>query len=139
MRSSKATLVLCAATLVSLSACGTAKRFGKDAFIVVGCPVIIPYAAANDAVESSMSIGKGLGGGAAVEVITLPFTFFYHTIEHSLYTVVHALDGCCFPLYGCAEISPFGPEIKPLDFYNGTWFDKEPASTDAMSGAPTGG
>ena len=125
-----------AATLVSLSACGTARRLGKDVCVVGASPVLIPYCAANDAVVSSQNASEGLGGGVAIEVLTLPFTFFYHVLEHSIYVVIHAVDAAMFPLYGAADISPVGPEIEPLDFYQGTVFDREQRSTDPESGEP---
>lgn len=138
MRASKATLLLWAATLVSLSACGTARRFGKDVSVVCASPLLIPYCAANDAVVSSDNIGQGLGGGVVMSTLTMPFTFGYHVLEHGLYVGIHGLDACLVLLYGWADLSPHGPEIEPLDFYTGTIFDKKAKkSTDAESGEET--
>lgn len=137
MRVSKATLVLAAAVLATTSSCGTARRFGKDVAIVVGSPLVIPYAAANDAIVSSANVGEGLGGGTVMEILTIPFTFAYHTFEHVIYCGIHLVDAFLFPIYGCADLSPYGPEIEPLDFYQGTIFDKEKTSTDPESGEAT--
>ena len=47
---------------------------------------------------------------------------------------------CLF--YGAAELHPSGPEVKPLDIYQGTWFDKWASpkkSTDGDSGEQVSG
>jgi hypothetical protein len=137
LRVSKATLVLWAAVLASTSACGTARRFGKDVTITVASPLVILYGAANDSIVSSGNVGEALGGGTVMEILTIPFTFAYHTIEHAIYCGIHAVDACLFPIYGCADLSPYGPDIQPLDFYQGTIFDKETTSTDPESGEST--
>lgn len=141
MNARKALVVILAFLTVSLASCGTARRFGKDLFVVVASPVIIPYGAATDGYTSAQGVRGGLEGGSATEVIAFPFAFLYHAFEHGLYTLVHAADALFCPFYGLAELHPYGPEIKPLDFYQGTFFDvpadKGPSGTDATSGEAT--
>jgi hypothetical protein len=58
-------------------------------------------------------------------------------LEHGIYGIVHLIDFPLCALYGPAELAPNGPEIKPLDIYQGTWFDKwaaKKSGTDAESG-----
>jgi hypothetical protein len=121
---------------MTLTSCGTMRRAGKDLMLGVGTPVLMVYGGATDGYTSAQSVRTGLDSGSAVEVLAFPFTFAYHALEHGIYGVVHIVDFFFFPFYGAAEIHPYGPEIKPLDFYQGTWFDKaaDKSGTDAESG-----
>ena len=128
----------------SLTSCGTLNRFGKDVFLGVGTPVLMVYGGATDGAQSAQNVQEGMGSGDAVGALSFPFTFLYHAFEHFLYGVVHIIDIPLCVLYGAAEIYPNGPEIKPLDIYQGTWFDSWYASsqddksgTDPETGAQT--
>lgn len=135
MNARTALLSLSALLATTLTSCGTLNRAGKDLVLGVGTPVLMVYGGATDGYTSAKSVRTGLDSGAAVEVLAFPFTFAYHAFEHALYGVVHLVDLPLCVLYGAAEIHPYGPEIKPLDFYQGTWFDRdEKSGTDAESG-----
>lgn len=129
--------VLAATTLTS---CGTLNRAGKDA--AIGICTIIPvlpiYGGATDGATSAQNVRSGLGSGAGTEVLAFPFTFLYHGIEHFCYGLVHIIDLPLCLFWGAAELHPHGPEVKPIDTYQGTWFDtwaeKHAKKTDAESG-----
>ena len=134
--------VLLAAVLPS---CQSTNRAGKDLFIVAASPVLIPYGGFADGHVSATEVAKGMGGGELTGAIAYPFTVTYHLIKHTLVAVHHALDFVVYPVYGAAEIQPYGPEIMPLDYYSGTWFDenaaamtKKKSGTDAETGEPIG-
>ncbi len=114
-------------------------RAGKDLVLGVGTPVLMLYGGSTDGYTSAKSIRTGLGSGSAMEVLAFPFTFLYHSIEHGVYGLFHLIDLPLCLFYGAAELHPYGPEVKPLDFYQGTWFDAspEPSGTDAESGETT--
>ncbi|MBL9079133.1 MAG: hypothetical protein JNL08_16645 [Planctomycetes bacterium] len=139
MNARQALLSLSVLAATTLTSCGTLNRAGKDAFVGVltVVPVLPIYGGATDGYTSAKAVRTGLESGSAVEVLAFPFTFAYHTFEHFVYGIVHIVD---FPLclfYGAAELHPYGPEIKPLDFYQGTWFDHGGKSgTDAQTGEP---
>ena len=113
-------------------------RAGKDIMLGVATPALMIYGGVTDGMQTSQNIRTGLGSGATVEVLSLPFTFGYHAIEHAIYGVTHLVDLPMCVLYAAAEVFPAGPEVKPLDIYQGTWFDSPVghsyASTDAESG-----
>ena len=136
MNARTALLSLSALLAMTLTSCGTMRRAGKDLMLGVGTPVLMVYGGATDGYTSAQSVRTGLDSGAAVEVLAFPVTFAYHALEHGIYGVVHIVDFFFFPFYGAAEVHPYGPEIKPLDFYQGTWFDKQSdkSGTDAESG-----
>ena len=119
-----------------LTSCGTARRAGKDASVVLLSPVIIPYGGFTDGFTAAKEVRQGLEGSGATEVLAMPFTTAYHLVKHTLWGVFHLIDFVAFPIYGAAELHPNGPEIEPLDYYTGTIFDKEPSKsgTDAESG-----
>ena len=124
-----------AAVLLSLQSCGTMRRLGKDLYVAVTSPVLIPMAAGSDAYSGAVEVRKGYQGGAFTEVVSMPFLFLWHGIKHTLCVGVHVLDVALTPIYGISELSEFGPEIQPLDYYQNTWFDRTPeSSTDAESG-----
>lgn len=129
--------------LAGLSACGTMRRAGKDLGVVVISPILIPYAGGTDTVATSQEVKNGLGGSAATEVLAFIPAFVFHTVKHALYTVIHAVDFCFFPIYGLADLHPYGPEIEPLDYYQNTWFDEskddKQKGTDAQSGESAAG
>jgi hypothetical protein len=125
--------------LTTLTSCGTLNRAGKDLVLGVGTPVLMVYGGATDGVDSAQNVREGLGSGGGVEVLAFPFTFGYHALEHFIYGVVHLVDLPLCLFYGAAELHPSGPEVKPLDIYQGTWFDSWYAEnrkqgTDAESG-----
>ena len=123
MNARKVLLSTSALLATTFASCGTLNRAGKDAFIGVLTPVWMVYGGSTDGVTSAQSVQHGMGSGDAVSALAFPFTFCYHAFEHLLYGVVHIVD---FPLclfYGAAELYPNGPDIKPLDIYQGTWFD----------------
>lgn len=136
-------LSLSALLATTLTSCGTLNRAGKDVFLGVGTPVLMIYGGATDGFNSSMNVRKGMQSGGAVQVLSFPFTFAYHAIEHGIYGLVHLVDLPLCVLYGAAElIPPSGPEVKPLDIYQGTWFDKWASpkkSTDGDSGEQVSG
>lgn len=136
MNARHALLSLSALAATTLTSCGTLNRAGKDLVLGVGTPVLMVYGGATDGYTTAKSVRTGLDSGSAVEVLAFPFTFAYHAFEHGLYGVVHLIDLPFCIFYGAAELHPYGPEIKPLDFYQGTWFDKwaEKSGTDAESG-----
>lgn len=135
MNARNALLAVTIGLTATLTSCGTLRRAGKDAFVGVTSPFLIVYGGATDGYGSARDVRKGLDSGSAVEVLSFPFTFFYHAVEHALYCGVHILDLPLCPLYALTELPPNSPEIKPLDFYQGTWFDEVDGSgTDATSG-----
>ena len=98
-------------------------------------PVLIPYGGFTDGFTSANEVADGLDGGSATQLMALPFTTTYHLFKHLCYGVIHALDFVAFPIYGAAELHPYGPEVEPLDFYTGTWFDENGQSgTDPQTG-----
>jgi predicted small secreted protein len=120
----KALLSVSALVAMTLTSCGTLNRAGKDLMLGVGTPVLMLYGGATDGYTSAKNVRTGLDSNSA--------------IEHGVFGIVHLVD---FPLcvfYGLAEAHPYGPEVKPLDFYTGTWFDSWAESgkkgTDAESG-----
>lgn len=139
MNARKALLPVTALLALTATSCGTANRFGKDLMLGVGTPVLMLYGGATDGVATSQDVREGLNSGGAVQVLFLPFTFAYHAVEHFVYGVIHLVDLPMCVLYGAAELCQFGPEIKPLDIYQGTIFDDWAAKrygTDAESGEP---
>lgn len=134
----KASLATFAVLALSLTSCGSLRRAGKDLLITATSPVVILYGAATDSVATTDQARDALGGGPVMQTITLPFAFLWRGLVHTLYCGAHAVDFFFFPIYGIADLHPYGPEIKPLDFYSGTIFDKAEDSgksgTDAQSG-----
>jgi predicted small secreted protein len=138
-----ALLSVSALLATTLASCGTLNRAGKDIMLGVGTPVLMIYGGATDGATSAQNVREGLGSGSAVEVLAFPFTFAYHALEHGIYGIVHLVDLPLCLFYGAAEAHPYGPEIKPLDIYQGTWFDKwyeehrkdKGATTDEMVAA----
>ena len=125
---------------LTLAGCGTFRRAGKDLVLGVGTPVLMLYGGGTDAATSATAVKDGMEGSAATEALTTAISFPFHAIKHGFYGLIHAGDFLLFPIYGLAELHPYGPEIKPLDDYTGTWFaedeDYEPApsGTDAETG-----
>jgi hypothetical protein len=134
----KALLAVSALLTVSLMSCGTVRRAGKDLFLGLGTPVLMVYGGATDGYSTAKTVRNGWDGGAAVEVLAFPFTFLYHAVEHGIYGVIHLVDLPLCLLYGAAELHPNGPDIRPLDFYQGTWFDTEEDMRRSGTEAETG-
>ncbi|MFO1051262.1 MAG: hypothetical protein U1F36_03480 [Planctomycetota bacterium] len=109
---------------LSLTSCGTARRAGKDLFITAITPVNMIYGGGTDAVSTAEGVRTGVNGGAPTEVLAMVPAFVYHAVKHGIYGIIHAVDFCLFPVYGAADLHPYGPEIQPLDYYTGTWFDE---------------
>lgn len=132
----KTTLAALVLIAVALSSCGTGRRAGKDLFIAVTSPAMVFYGGGTDGYTAAQEVRAGLGAGAVTEVIVFPFTFLGHAIKHGFYGLVHAGDFILTPLYGLAELHPYGPEIEPIDIYTGTFFDhaEDGSGTDAESG-----
>jgi hypothetical protein len=132
------TLVVSAllAVVLGTSSCGSMRRAGKDLGIVAVSPLLIPYGGFTDGFSSAQAIANGMGAGAATEVLVMPFTASWHLVKHALLGVVHAVDFVFLPIYGAAELHPYGPEIEPLDYYTGTIFDRaeDKSGTDAETG-----
>jgi predicted small secreted protein len=152
---------LFAASIVALgllsTGCGTMRRLGKDAFITVTSPLLVPfYYAPTDAyVETqslfdnykqddreglmrpanysiwlptpSTTLGDGLNPPQLVlSFLSYPFAYVGNLIKHTYYVARHVVDiPLCVLFYWEAELHPYGPEVEPLDIYQGTWFDKE--------------
>lgn len=129
----KALISVFALAAMTLTSCGTIKRAGKDIFLGAATPVLMLYGGATDGMATSQNVREGMGSGGTVQVISFPFTFFYHAIEHGIYGLTHLVDLPLCAVYGPAELLPGGPKIEPLDIYQGTWFDSS-SSTDAESG-----
>lgn len=136
MNARKVLISVFALAAMTLTSCGTFSRAGKDIMLGVGTPILMLYGGATDGLQTAQSVRSGMGSGAAVQVAAFPFTFFYHAIEHGIYGMVHLVDLPLCLLYGPAELHPHGPEIRPLDIYQGTWFDWGAGNegTDAESG-----
>ena len=138
MNARTALLSVSALLATTLTSCGTLNRAGKDAFLGIGTPILMIYGGATDGYTSAKNVRTGMDSGASVEVLAFPFTFTYHAIEHGIYGIIHILDFPFCLLYGAAELHPYGPEIMPLDFYQGTVFDtwakKGKKGTDAETG-----
>ena len=134
-------LAFVASLALLLTSCGTARRAGKDLGVVAVSPALVLYGGFTDAYTTAKEVRNGLGGGPVVEVITMIPAAVVHTVKHAIYVVFHAVDFVLFPVYGAAELHPYGPEIEPLDYYTGTIFDKETkrSATDASSGEASSG
>ena len=117
----------------SLTSCDSFRRAGKDLTVAVLSPGIVLYGAATDAVGTTEQARDALGGGSVMQTVTLPFAFLWRGVIHTLYCGAHAVDFFFLPVYGLADLHPNGPKIRPLDFYQGTWFDK--ASDEEMKSA----
>ena len=138
MNARQALLSVFALAALTLTSCGTLNRAGKDLMLGVGTPVLMVYGGATDGLQTAQSVQDGLGSSGAVQVAAFPFTFAYHAFEHGIYGFAHIVDLPLCVLYGPAELAPFGPEVMPLDIYQGTWFDSWAADskqgTDPESG-----
>ena len=132
----KLLLPVFALVALTFASCGTINRAGKDLMLGVGTPILMVYGGATDGYATSANVREGLDSGAPVQVLAFPFTFFYHALEHGIYGIVHLVDLPLCLFYGAAELHPYGPEVMPLDIYQGTWFDDwaRPSGTDAESG-----
>jgi len=146
VKAPKALLSLSLVAATSLTSCGTLNRAGKDVFLGIGTPVLMLYGGATDGYASAKAVRTGMDANAGIEVLFFPFTFIWYAIEHGVCGIVHIIDFCFTPFYGLAELHPAGPDIKPLDFYQGTWFDSwaedkddKKEGTDAESGQPANG
>lgn len=139
MRARQLTILTLFAFLgLTLASCGTARRAGKDAAVTVLSPGIILYGGGVDGFTTAQEVREGLGGGVFTEVLALPPAFVIHAVKHTFIAGAHAVDLLFAPVYGLAELHPYGPEVKPLDYYTGTVFDEDrPAGTDAESGERT--
>ena len=123
MNARNALLPVSALLALTAASCGTVNRAGKDLMLGIGTPVLMIYGGATDGYATSVDVREGLDSGGAVQVLSFPFTFFYHAAEHFIYGVAHLVDLPLCVFYGAAELSPYGPEVKPLDIYRGTIFD----------------
>ena len=136
----QALLCVFALAALTLTSCGTLNRAGKDLTIGVATPVLMVYGGAVDGLQSAQNVSEGMGGSAVLQVVACPFTFAYHAFEHGIYGMVHLVDLPMCALYAPVELSTYGPEIKPLDIYQGTWFDAGSAQgTDPESGEMVSG
>ncbi len=108
---------LLALTLVS---CGAMRRLGKDALITVASPAVVLYGGFTDAMTMGNEAKQGLGGGALTEFFAGAVSLPYYLAKHTVLVGIHAFDILLFPAYGAADLHPYGPDIQPLDFYDGT-------------------
>lgn len=136
MKLSKVFIVTILTALVfSATSCGTMRRLGKDAYITVFSPLLVPAAAAADSYRDAAATREGYQTGAITEVLSFPLFFIWNTVKHAGYCLVHAVD---IPLnlgYGASELMELGPEIVPIDYYQNTWFDEQTSGgTNAESG-----
>ena len=134
------TLIAAVAVLsIPLASCGTTRRAGKDLGIVVTSPILIPYAGFTDGFANAGEVADGLclGASPGYELLSIPFTTLFGLVKHTFLVGIHAIDFFAFPIYGAAELHPYGPEVEPLDYYEGTLFDRDdtPSGTDAETGA----
>ncbi len=114
-----------ACLLLTLTSCGTVRRAGKDLGVVAVSPVLVLYGGGTDALATSHEVREGLDGNGITEALAFVPAFLFHTVKHTLWVCVHAIDFFMFPFYGLGELHPYGDEVKPLDIYTGTIFDKE--------------
>ena len=136
MKPSKVLLVTVLTALVfSAASCGTMRRLGKDAYISVISPVLVPAAAAADSYRDATATREGYQTGAVTEVLSFPLFFVWNAIKHTGYCLVHAVDIPMNLGYGVSELIDLGPEIEPIDYYQNTWFDRQTSGgTNAESG-----
>ena len=132
-------LTVSALLATTLASCGTLNRAGKDAVLGAATPLLMIYGGATDGASSAKSVRSGMDAGGVVEVLAFPFTFTYHAFEHFMYGVMHIIDLPMCLFWGAAELNPSGPEVMPLDIYQGTWFDTwagsgKKAGTDPQTG-----
>lgn len=132
------TLIAFVLLALSLSSCGSLRRAGKDLTMAVATPVMMLYGGGTDAMDDAMSTRAGIEGGAATEVLTGILLFPIHALKHGFYGLVHAVDFFLLPIYGAADLHPYGPEIEPLNYYTGTWFDDDGSSDDSGTDAESG-
>ena len=124
---------------LGLASCGSIRRAGKDLFLGAGTPLLMLYGGGTDAAATGAEVNSGMGGSSTTELVATVVSFPFHAIKHGFYGLVHVGDFLIAPIYILADIHPYGPEIEPLDYYTGTWFDKDPAGakksgTDAETG-----
>jgi hypothetical protein len=134
-------LTVSALLATTLASCGTLNRAGKDVVLGAATPLLMIYGGATDGASSAQSVRTGMEAGGVVEVLAFPFTFTYHAFEHLIYGVVHIIDLPMCLFWGAAELNPTGPEVMPLDIYQGTWFDdwagkSKKKGTDPQTGEP---
>ena len=126
-------------SLLSLSSCGTAKRFSLDLSVAATSPFLVIYGGSTDAVTDVQEATEALDMGPFTQVVAFPFYFLYHGVKHALYSIIHVVDAPLCVFYGAAELHPDGPEIRPLDYYEVPWISDRPAVvTDFESGESTG-
>ena len=134
----KITLASLVFLALALSSCNATRRAGKDGYMLVTSPWWILYGGGTDALATANAGREGVGGSGFTEAIIIPFAFLYHGLKHTVYAFIHGIDLVFYPLYGVADLHPYGPDIEPLDLYTGTWFDKPEegslSSTDAETG-----
>ena len=139
-------IFLCLVVAVLVSSCGTARRATKDAWIGVTGIVLVPMAAGGDAYRASVDVREGYQGESWSQVVAFPFAYIWNFGKHLLYWAVHVVDLPLNILYGISEVSSYGPEIEPIDYYQNTWVDawheratKKKSGTDAESGESEAG
>lgn len=97
---------LLAGLLLSLAGCSSPRvrtagaRIGRDAYVVGTSPVQLPAMSARDA----WNIFPEPGASAAA----FPLTFPLYLVEHSVLTVIHAVDLAIFPVHFFNEWEPLG-------------------------------
>ena len=106
-----------------LTGCNSARRSGKDLTVLALSPAIILYGAGTDGFSDAQGLREGTDAGPFLEVLSMPFTVVISAVKHTLYCGIYGLDFFAWPVYGVAELMPNGPEVEPLDYYTGTWFD----------------
>jgi predicted small secreted protein len=134
-------LTVSALLATTLTSCGTLNRAGKDIVLGAATPLLMIYGGATDGASTAQTVRSGMEAGGVVEVLAFPFTFTYHAFEHLIYGVVHIIDLPMCLFWGASELNPSGPEVMPLDIYQGTWFDAWAGSgkkkgTDPQTGEP---
>lgn len=106
------------------TACGTWERAQKDATLGAAAPALVLYRGSSEGWATATQAGEAMGGGDTASALVFPLSFFYHALEHSAYGLVHLVDLPLCAAYGCAELLPSGPEIVPLDLYDGSPFQE---------------
>ena len=105
-------LCLLIAAVAPLTSCGSLKRLGTDAAVLVTSPVTVPLSAVYD----SLDWGEGETASTG-NLYLLPFNLPLHMVKHVGYTFIHAVDATVSPFYLLASITPQN-DLEPIGLYS---------------------